>query len=678
MQEQLLDLQLHSQENLHCKRDTAPLFRREQVCCFLEATSSLFRVAGRSPAHAVKMKRARPAASMFVASSSDSDDAPRQRRRPPPTFDHDDTDTKNRHVNGDADANPQRRQEKAEEDSLEMFMNNLNSAPVPGQAQTRTPPTRHADSESSDDGFVVLSETMPVHASSEVGDGEDGEIEGRREFHSAKDLVLEPIDHTSKDYPPLVSCDYLPLPRLESLTKEERIRKLNSMAASVVGGDEVVPVDTFQDMALVLPKALLGSILSSFEKPTPIQQVAIPAALHGKDITAVAKTGSGKTAAYAIPLLCHIALQVRGSSTGGKGPSALIIAPTRELALQITGVVKKLGEGMKTGVLCVVGGHAKYEQFKKLRDSGAEVVVCTPGRLIDMVKMKACSFSRCSFVVLDEADRMFDMGFGPQVDALLSQIRPDAQKLLFSATFPKVVAKLTKFYLHDPTRITIGSGNRGQEVTRARQADGITSKRMSAPVVPMVSENVTEAYVVVENEAERESWLLSRLDGLIKEGLVMVFCQSRGASAALANVIRKTGKPAACVHGETDNADREGLIQMFRSGELPLLITTDLTARGLDIANVKNVINYGCAKSWEWHVHRVGRTGRAEQRGNAYTLICQKTGMDMSFAHEAVSAYRKSRLQVPSVLLELETVAHKGKRDSRSRGRGFRGRRRYG
>lgn len=629
--------------------------------------------------HAVKMKRARPAPSMFGGNSSDSEESTPKRRRPLPTFDSDPTNTHKQGWKGDADVNPTGKKEKVEEDSLDMFMNNLASAPFRPTPNRQTP-AKHAESESSDDGFVILSETIPGQGESEAKDVEDGDIEDRRDDRPAKDLMLVPVDHASKVYPPLVSCGYEPLPRLGNLKKEERMASLNQLGASVQGGEEVVPVDSFQDLALVLPKLLLGSVLSAFETPTPIQRVAIPAALHGKNIIAVAKTGSGKTAAYTIPLLCHISLQVRGSSTSGKGPSALIIAPTRELALQITGVVKKLGEGMKTGVICVVGGHAKYEQFKRLRDSGAEVVVCTPGRLIDMAKMKACSFARCSFVVLDEADRMFDMGFGPQVDALLSQIRPDAQKVLFSATFPRAVADLAKSYLQEPTRITVGhrNGDSGHSLAGGNLSGGSKPWKVSAKSVPMVSENVTETYVVVDCEAERELWLLSRLDDLIREGLVIVFCQSRGASAALANVIRTTGKPAACVHGETDNADREGLIQMFRSGELPLLITTDLTARGLDIANIKNVINYGCAKSWEWHVHRAGRTGRADQKGSAYTLICRQTGMDMSFVHEAVSAYRKSRLHVPPVLLELEAGARKGKRDSRSRGKGFRGRRRFG
>lgn len=608
------------------------------------------------------MKRVRPAAipavSLFTGDSSDSDESPNQRRRLPSPSGTQKVESDEECVSSPATCKQTETKGIGEEDTLEAFMNDL-SGPQPSRlAQNRQIPTRPAHSDSSEDGFVVLGETMPSQVDDEREDSEDDCAEAQRDVGSARDLFLEPIDHSRKQYPKLVPCPYEPLPHLAGATREEQSKKLESMAASVIGDEDVVPIDSFQDLALVLRKALLGSVLSAFEKPTAIQRVSIPVAMCGRDIIAVAKTGSGKTAAYTIPLLTHISLQARGSSTSGKGPSALIIAPTRELALQITGVVKLFGEGTKTGVLCVVGGHAKYEQFKRLRDSGAEVIVCTPGRLIDMVKMKACGFSRCSFVVLDEADRMFDMGFGPQVDALLSQIRPDAQKLLFSATFPSSVAKLAGFYLRDPVRITVGSAEQKRDDVRAKHSEKHATGRM-ATTVPMVAENVTETYVLVENEAERESWLLSRLDDLIQQGLVMVFCQSRGASAALANVIRKTGKPAACVHGETDNADRQGLLDMFRSGELPLLITTDLTARGLDISNVKNVVNYGSAKSWEWHVHRVGRTGRADQKGNAYTILCRKMGMDISFARDAVSAFRKSRMRVPAVLMELDVAARR-------------------
>lgn len=638
--------------------------------------------------HVPEMKRARDAPSIFEQ-DSDSDGSCRPHRQRPfftpfqPITDHTAPTSKN-----DA-ANVLPRQ--PEPDSLDAFMSTLKEDPA-----TSTQPKEPGDvsqDESSDDEFVVLRE-VPRERLEQAGQGagaaaeeEEGNLDSimhESEPPMAKDLVLQPVDHSHRIYPSITLSGYTPLPKFSKLTDVQRVQRLSAMGAHVSGkGASVVPVDAFEDLKLVLPSALLELLGAMFEAPTSIQRVAIPVALEGGNVIGVAKTGSGKTVAYSVPLLCHVERQCTGGSGNGKGPTALVVAPTRELALQIAGVVKRLGEGIGVGVMCVVGGHAKYEQFKRLRDSGAEVVVCTPGRLIDMLKMKACGLGRCSFVVLDEADRMLDMGFGPQVDGILSQIRPDAQKLLFSATFPQSVAVLAKEYLLVHTRITIGNtgGMECRNGGASLESEGSRARRgkmAPASTIPMVSENVTEMYLVFATEAEKESWLLERLDGFIQEGLVIVFCSSRGASAALANIVRTTGKPAACVHGETDPADREGLIHMFRAGELPLLITTDLTARGLDIANIKNVVNYGCAKSWDWHVHRVGRTGRATERGSAYTLICKSTKMDLSFVGQAIAAYRKSKLPIPSPLLEVETGGKMGNRHGRQRGRGCRGRRPYG
>lgn len=622
------------------------------------------------------MKRGRTAPSMFGGGSDSDEDSeeghPVRRQRIDWTLDNS-SDGEGR----SKDEPTPKDQRNVEEDSLEAFMSSLNDA------QSRGPPGRSSRlpegdaSESSEDGPVFKRKTREeAHSAELLPEDIERNAEG-----PARDLVLEPIDHTNRTYPDITSCGYAPLPRLSSLSASEKMLRLLNISASITNGDALLPIEKFQDLELVLPKPLLGTVLTSFEIPTPIQKVAIPAALEGRNVIGVAKTGSGKTAAYGIPLLCHVSAQPRGSSTSGRGPRALVIAPTRELALQISDVLKKLGEGTKNGVMCVVGGHAKYEQFKRLRDSGAQVVVCTPGRFIDMIKMKACGLSRCSFVVLDEADRMFDMGFGGQVNALLSQIRPDAQKLLFSATFPKSVASLVKSYVSHPVRITIGQ-KRENDARKAAAENGEpfggSPKKMAITLTPMVSENVREQYVVVESEKEKESWLLRNIGDLTREGLVIVFCPTRAGAAYLANVIRTTGKPAACIHGETDAGDREGLLRMFRSGELPLLVTTDLTARGLDIANIRNVVNYGCAKSWDWHVHRVGRTGRASRIGRAFTIISKRTKGDLTFVSEAISAFRKSGRGVPESLLALAASERIERFETKSRGRGFRGRRRFG
>lgn len=616
------------------------------------------------------MKRGRLAPSIF-GDDSDSDDSCRERPCGILRVDNNRSllshDTEAAKITASCSHVEKEKSDTHEEDSLEAYMSTLNAATSTNAPHRQLPSKTECSSESSAE--VLQSEKIL----------ETGEQREQSEDTPARDLILEPVDHSLKQYPQISHCGYVPLPRVDNFSPEEKATKLARMGALLANASDLAPIDTFQDLALVLPNQLLSSILASFEFPTPIQRVAIPASLFGRNIIGVARTGSGKTAAYAIPLLCHISAQSQGSSVSGKGPRAVVIVPTRELALQITGVISRLGKGLKTKVLCVVGGHAKYEQFKRLRDSGAEVVVCTPGRFIDMVKMKACSLSRCSFVVLDEADRMFDMGFGNQVDALLSQIRPDAQKLLFSATFPRNVAGLANTYVEAPIRINIGQAREGNDLSEGRnelKGANMTKKKVT-DLIPMVNENVTETYVIVNDESERESWLLSHLDQLVSEGLVIIFCQTRGGAASLANVIRTTGRPAACVHGETDHADREGLLGMFRGGELSLLVTTDLSARGLDIANIKNVVNYGCAKSWEWHVHRVGRTGRAAEKGRAFTLISKQSKGDKTFVLEASYAFRRNQQQVPQPLQEIAALERNSRREFRYRARGLRGRRRY-
>lgn len=411
-------------------------------------------------------------------------------------------------------------------------------------------------------------------------------------------------------------------------------------------------ISSFQDTCPPVPVKLIDKLSSKFPSPTPIQSLTFPYALAGRDLVAIAQTGSGKTLAYALPLLAHVASQA-GTSRSGQGPAGLVLVPTRDLATQISDVLNDYGAEIGVSSCCVVGGVGKYEQFKQIRDSGMGIIVSTPGRLIDMLRMRACRMRRCSFVVVDEADRMFDLGFGPQVDTVLSQIRPDTQLALYSATMPKVVERLVSNFLKDPVHISF---------TGARH-------HHHHHTVTMVTDNVTDCFLEFDNDQPRQHWLLQQVPNLVNEGLLIIFCATRGDAAALANVIRgTTGMPAACVHGETDQADREALLRMFRANELPILVTTDVAARGLDIADVQNVINYGCAKSWEWHVHRVGRCGRASQKGSAFTLMNSKCAADLTFANEACTVLRREKRPLPAALVRLQELARKSK-ESQKRGR---------
>lgn len=582
------------------------------------------------------MKRARPAPSMFT-NDSDSDEA--TKRRPSHLKRFSNIVTKPDDISQTQESVTEITNVSPEEDTLDAFMNNLHSS-GPSLSKHRNSLFQKVRQHDSDSDDVNLRRRRPGQVGDEQQQNED-------ENEHARDLKLKPIDYSNVQLSKVAWSRYEPLPRLKLGTENLKVQ-LQLLGASLHNG-RFVPLVSFEDLALELPKPLLSAILNAFATPTPIQKVAIPGVLAGRDMVGIAKTGSGKTAAYGIPLLSHVARQ-SGSSSRGAGPVAIVLSPTRELATQITSVLRRFDA--RPGVLCVVGGHAKYEQFKRIRDSGAEVLVATPGRLIDMLKMRACGMTRCSFVVVDEADRMFDLGFTDQVRAIVSQLRPDSQRLLFSATFPKMVRGFAEEILRDPVRVEIkGAGG-----------------------TAMVNESVTEKYRSFLSDAERISWLLDAILRMREEGLVIVFCGTRGDAAAVANSIRRKGIAAACIHGETDAADREGLLKMFRSGEFPLLVTTDLSARGLDIEDVRNVVNYGCAKSWEWHVHRVGRTGRAGRKGTSWTLVVKGNKGDSAFLSDALRAYGRKGTSLPDGLGEIVDSGWELIDRSRGRGRRRRGR----
>jgi ATP-dependent RNA helicase DDX42 len=484
----------------------------------------------------------------------------------------------------------------------------------------------------------------------------------------AKDFFLPKVDHASMNYPNILKDIYVPLPRLSSNIQGKVRESLDKFGVHVScsRADTLrMPLERFQDLALTLPNPLLGYLLTRYSNPTTVQRCVIPIALSGADLIAVAKTGSGKTAAYAIPLLAHVCSQNRrDAGMHGTGPTAIVIAPTRELAAQVSSVLRGFGNSVNIGVASVVGGVAKYEQFKHLRDGGASVIVCTPGRFIDMVRMKACSLASISFIVVDEADRMFGMGFGHQLHQVLSNVRPDAQKLFVSATFPKEVQNLASVYLSETVHLFAGRSVRDGTFLESEQQDDIVDVPGNSKAlvfnVPLVSDMVLESYVIVPSESSRLSWLVEHLPRILDRGLVIVFCATRGGTAALANQLRAQGHPTACIHGETEASDRTGLMSLFRKGEVKLLVATDVAARGLDIDMVRTVVNYEPAKNWDEHVHRSGRTGRAGVKGTAYTLLFPSCPRDVAFARAANSALRTAKVSVPAPLTDVLDAGSSG------------------
>ncbi|XP_057782226.1 DEAD-box ATP-dependent RNA helicase 24 isoform X2 [Salvia miltiorrhiza] len=433
---------------------------------------------------------------------------------------------------------------------------------------------------------------------------------------------IPPLDHSLIDYEAFNKDFYDEKPSISGMSEQDVAEYRMSLAIRVSGFDVPRPIKTFEEcgFSAELMKAIAKQ---AYEKPTPIQCQALPIVLSGRDIIGIAKTGSGKTASFVLPMIVHTMDQPELAKE--EGPIGVICAPTRELAHQIYLEAKKFSKSCGIRVAAVYGGMSKLDQFKELK-AGCEIVVATPGRLIDMIKMKALTMLRATYLVLDEADRMFDLGFEPQIRSIVGQIRPDRQTLLFSATMPRKVEKLAREILSDPVRVTVGE-------------------------VGMANEDITQIVHVLPSDAEKLPWLLEKLPGMIDEGDVLVFASKKAAVDEVESQLLQRGLKVAALHGDKDQSSRMEILQKFKSGIYHVLVATDVAARGLDIKSIKSVVNFDISKDMDMHVHRIGRTGRAgDKDGTAYTLITQK---EARFAGELVNSLIAAGQNVSPELMDL-------------------------
>ncbi len=348
---------------------------------------------------------------------------------------------------------------------------------------------------------------------------------------------------------------------------------------------------------LGLSDALLESLVSlGYEEPTPIQSEAIPPLLEGRDLLGQAATGTGKTAAFTLPLLERIHDEARRGDESRRA-RALILVPTRELAMQVAEAVHKYGHAFGTAVVPVYGGQAIQQQLRALK-RGVDVVVATPGRAIDHIQRGSLELSEVQCVVLDEADEMLDMGFADDLEAILGALPPERQTALFSATMAPRIAGIAKRYLKDPVRVAI----RNEHVDTAG--------------VPRVRQT---AYVV---SRQQKLAALSRVLDMEDPEAAIVFCRTRGEVDQLAEALTAHGYRAAALHGGLSQDERDRVMRRFRAGDgsLDLLVATDVAARGLDIGSVSHVVNFDVPSSPDAYVHRIGRTGRAGRAGVAITF----------------------------------------------------------
>ena len=347
---------------------------------------------------------------------------------------------------------------------------------------------------------------------------------------------------------------------------------------------------TFTSLGLTEP--LLRAISDlDYKKPTPVQLQAIPAVLSGRDVIAVAQTGTGKTASFVLPLLKCLDACPKVKANHIRG---LILAPTRELAIQISEAVASCGKYLSLKTAVVYGGVSINPQMMKLR-GGADILVATPGRMLDLYDKNALKFSQVNFLILDEADRMFSMGFSDELHRILRLLPKRRQTLLFSATFSNPIRELSALHLKNPIMIEIN------------QTD---------------NHSKTVQHQAYEVDKEMKSALLSHMIRAHLWEKALVFTRTKNSADNLHKKITRDGISAAVIHGDKSQGVRQKALENFKTNKTNILIATDLAARGLDIEELPLVINYELPQNAEIYIHRIGRTGRAGLKGKAISLVC--------------------------------------------------------
>ncbi|XP_072231538.1 probable ATP-dependent RNA helicase DDX46 isoform X2 [Leuresthes tenuis] len=443
-------------------------------------------------------------------------------------------------------------------------------------------------------------------------------------FQTKQRKILEPVDHGKIQYESYRKNFYVEVPELAKMTTEEvNAYRLELEGITVKGKGCPKPIKTWVQCGVSM-KILNALKKHGYEKPTPIQAQAIPAIMSGRDLIGIAKTGSGKTIAFLLPMFRHIMDQRPLEES--EGPISVIMTPTRELALQITKECKKFSKPLGLRVVCVYGGTGISEQIAELK-RGAEIIVCTPGRMIDMLGAnsgRVTNLRRVTYVVLDEADRMFDMGFEPQVMRIVDNIRPDRQTVMFSATFPRAMEALARRILSKPIEVQVG----GRSV---------------------VCSDV-EQHVLVIDEDKKFLKLLEILGHYQEKGSVIIFVDKQEHADGLLKDLMKASYPCLSLHGGIDQYDRDSIINDFKTGVCRLMVATSVAARGLDVKQLILVVNYNCPNHYEDYVHRAGRTGRAGNKGYAYTFI---TDDQVRYAGDIIKALELSGSPVPPELEQL-------------------------
>ncbi|MCL5023762.1 MAG: DEAD/DEAH box helicase [Nitrospirae bacterium] len=348
-----------------------------------------------------------------------------------------------------------------------------------------------------------------------------------------------------------------------------------------------------------------------FEEPTPIQKIAVGPALKGRDLIGLAQTGTGKTAAFGIPIV------EKGRRSKGKFPYAVVLAPTRELAVQVAQELNRIGRNKGVISVPIYGGQSIERQIKSLQ-KGVDAVVGTPGRVIDHIQRGTLNLGGISIVVLDEADEMLNMGFIDDIERILKETPKERQTMLFSATMPEEIVRIARKYMRDPERVFVDPKK-------------------------LVVTKITQVFYEVREEDKIKA--LTRLLDVEDPSLTLVFCHTKREVDEVSGKLQQMGYSAGAIHGDFTQSFRDEMMEKFRKGETDILVATDVAARGLDIPDVSHVINYSIPQNPDGYIHRIGRTGRAGKSGIAITFVTPREYRQLRLIEKsAKTTIRKAKL----------------------------------
>ena len=512
----------------------------------------------------------------------------------------------------------------ADVDPLDAFMATLD-VPASGTRDETRGATRDDDDDDAFEASMAMMGARAATARRATADDDDDDDDGGRRGdggrrrrrrrtgdargRGGKRDVLREVDHARVTY--------------------EKFVRVTCVAPRAVGDASVAPIERFGQGGALDVDCLRALKRSGYESPTAVQARCLPVIWSGHDAMVMAKTGSGKTLAFLLPAYAQISRQ--RPLTKREGPIALVLAPTRELASQIASEAHRFTKFGVSGARCcaIFGGVSKRDQFKKLR-AGAEIVVATPGRLVDVLCMKnSTNLRRVTYLALDEADRMLDMGFERIVRSICQAVRPDRQCVMFSATMPEAMQRLARDVLARDA-VTVSIGNVGG-----------------------ANEDVRQVVHVFEDDARRAAWLFGNLGDAVDEGQAIVFVNHKSSVEELVNELATRRIKAVALHGDLDQAQRQFAMKAFKSEHAHVLVATDVAARGLDVEAIKTVVNFHPARDISTHVHRIGRTGRAGALdGCAITLLTARDSA--KFAQQLEQNLEAAGQPVP---LDLKALA---------------------